>query len=104
MEDETKATVTILGGPDDGLVVSTDDPEHMSSVLTEFVCLATEFGKKMAHVIQGYSPAGLNAVMMERFPGQANKMGFSFNHKYKVVGRSVEGGRVYIRMEYVSNE
>jgi hypothetical protein len=42
--------------------------------------------------------------MMEQFRGEANKKGFSFNHRYKVVGRSLEGGRVNIRMEYVGND
>jgi len=95
------AIVEFVGGPYDGYVADTRDADHLLATLAQFVCLATDHGRQIGEVVQGYSPAGMEAITGESYRGEAKDRGFRFNHKYKVIHRSVVGGRVIIRMEYV---
>jgi len=100
---EEDAIVEFVGGPYDGHVADTRDQDHLSVTLAQFICLATDHGKQMGKVVQGYSPAGLDAIFNESYRGEANERGFRFNHKYRVVGRSVGDGSLRIRMEYAGD-
>jgi len=101
---EEDAIVEFVGGPYDGHVADTRDQDHMSATLAQFICLATDHGKQAGKVVQGYSPAGMDAIANETFRGEANERGFRFNHKYRVAGRSFAEGRLRIRMEHAGDD
>jgi hypothetical protein len=96
------AIIEFIGGPYDGHVADTRDHDHISATLAQFICLATDHGEQTGKVVQGYSPAGMDAIANENYRGEANDRGFRFDHKYRVVGRSRVDGRLRIKMEYVA--
>ena len=78
MNTPEDAIVEFVGGPYDGHVADTRDDDRMSATLAQFICLATDHGKRIGHVVKGYSPAGLQAIAEERRPGEAQERRIQF--------------------------
>jgi hypothetical protein len=103
MDASEDAVIEFSGGPYDGHTVDTRSADHLTATLAQFVYMASE-GGQIGKIVQGYSPAGLEAIAAESYRGEANDRGFSFNHHYRVTGRTSRDGRMVISMEYITGE